>query len=339
MTKLAETYLHFDVDAPIDFQREAETFLFECGVIFTKELFGQKVNIEVVVDEGSLKCWLIIVGSLYAAVTSYGSFRTGIDYLIKDSRKLSNKVISTFVNESGIPESQIVRTEKRLGTPGKIKRYIQEIQKANDLLMKPSHHSPLEHSVHKAERIIKALDSEEDRRLFIDSLPEGTKNKLPTELPPPRIDSMPIEVRRKEEEFGFYLDNFTQEFKEKLDDLSIKDQDILNGIISRNKAFNTDDLVKSGNLYRTAAERFISILLSCGLAKEIYLEAGKITYELDQTFVLWYQRRQSKVRLHYLYKSFADNIEKHQIKYSYFKNRPSLIRSINFKFNGEINNS
>ncbi len=62
---------------------------------------------------------MTVAGALYIGIGQYGSFRSGIDYIAKDSKRFSNTVIEQFIATQKIDESVIFRTERRLGIPGK----------------------------------------------------------------------------------------------------------------------------------------------------------------------------------------------------------------------------
>ena len=92
MTKLAETYIHLKIDATDDFQREVREYLYELSQGISYQIFGQETQIDISFEDGSWKTWIAVAGAIYIGIGQYGSFRSGIEFMVKDARKFSNVV-------------------------------------------------------------------------------------------------------------------------------------------------------------------------------------------------------------------------------------------------------
>ncbi|WP_299494584.1 hypothetical protein [uncultured Shewanella sp.] len=72
--------------------QEAELYLEELTSKYANLIYDQQTEIYVQLQEGSLKVTLAVVGALYIGIGQYGSFHSGIDYMIKDSKSLMSLV-------------------------------------------------------------------------------------------------------------------------------------------------------------------------------------------------------------------------------------------------------
>ncbi len=79
-------------------------------------------------EDGSLKVGLAIIGAIYIGIGQYGSFRSGIDYLIKDAKSLQEFVTSEIVR-NGLNESDIIEGKRVQCDPNKIRRVLLSIDR------------------------------------------------------------------------------------------------------------------------------------------------------------------------------------------------------------------
>jgi hypothetical protein len=134
VTVLAQTYLHLIV-APSERQiSETLEYVQYLGAVSAREHFRQDVELELRLEQGSLKGWLTVVGGLYLGLSNYGSLREGIDYAVKDSREFSAWIIEKFKSEVPMPPTALYRAERRLGLPGKIQRLYPLLEEASNLI-------------------------------------------------------------------------------------------------------------------------------------------------------------------------------------------------------------
>lgn len=127
MTKLAEAYIHLKIDATDDFKKESKYFLYELARSVSNERFNQDTEINIKFEDGSWKAWVTVAGVIYLGIGQYGSFRSGLEYLVKDARNFSQIVVERFIENNNLDDDIIFRSERRLGVPGKINRLFQRI--------------------------------------------------------------------------------------------------------------------------------------------------------------------------------------------------------------------
>lgn len=68
------------------------------------------------------------MGAIYFAIGQYGSFRSGIDYMIEDAKNLKGLVVSQLI-KNGLSESDVVSARKLYCTPDKIRRVLLSIER------------------------------------------------------------------------------------------------------------------------------------------------------------------------------------------------------------------
>ncbi|MCD8413639.1 hypothetical protein [Tenacibaculum finnmarkense] len=131
--ELGQTYIRFDFTANEEFKIALEKYLLYKGKIYAKEFFNKEFAFDefyfvVETEEGSLKSRLKIFGQItIGALIAYGGIRTGVDYLIQDSKRITNHIVQDISNEPNINPNSIGRVERRLGVPGKLKRLYDDI--------------------------------------------------------------------------------------------------------------------------------------------------------------------------------------------------------------------
>jgi hypothetical protein len=85
------------------------------------------VGTEVELKEGSLKIYLTILGSLYAGISQYPSFREGVDKLASDAKRVSEYAVSESLFLTKSRHDCVLRTEARTGVCGTLKKIADEI--------------------------------------------------------------------------------------------------------------------------------------------------------------------------------------------------------------------
>ena len=125
---LCQAYVHID-PVPLDeaelesFKAEIEKFLEARGRFFVYEAVDTSVELK----EGSLKVYATIVGAIYIAIGQYGSFRSGVDFLASDVKRLSETIVSESLFLTRSRHGNIKRVEARIGVVGSLKKIVDEI--------------------------------------------------------------------------------------------------------------------------------------------------------------------------------------------------------------------
>ncbi len=122
--------------------------------------------------KGLLKGCVLVLGIMYGVTVGYGSFRSGIDHIVKDAKNISEKTISYLIEKEGISRTEIIRNERRLGIPGKIQRVFNKINKGNKEILNME-------IKHDLIRIFKQIVNEKDRDYYCLNLTEKYRKSLP----------------------------------------------------------------------------------------------------------------------------------------------------------------
>ena len=171
-----------------------QAFMRSRATIFAEDLFGQVPEFAVYVEDGSIRLWLAVVGSLYIGIGGYGSFRSGIDYAVKDARTFSERVLQD-VRNSGVPESEIRRFERRLGVPGKIRRMFgrfDRLKRHGRELSKTEYEREIDAIERGLRSIFRAVENKPDRDLILKNLLTEYPPRHPEQLPIPGLPQMPV---------------------------------------------------------------------------------------------------------------------------------------------------
>jgi len=108
--------------------QETEIYLKGLTSKYSNIIYGQQTEILVRLEEGSLKVSLAILGALYIGIGQYGSFRSGIDYMIKDAKSLKELVTNELV-KNGLNEADIIESKRIHCDPDKIRRVLLSIER------------------------------------------------------------------------------------------------------------------------------------------------------------------------------------------------------------------
>ena len=128
--KIGETYIKFDFEySESNKSKIKEAFLAQIRLSAREYLKGEQVyKISIEFEEGSLKSRIIVWGTVvYMGIGNYGSFRAGVRQIITDVRQFSEVVINNMDNDPNIAANDIIRTEKRLGFPGRLQELYSRI--------------------------------------------------------------------------------------------------------------------------------------------------------------------------------------------------------------------
>lgn len=183
MYKVAETYIRYDMEySDVNRAKLYEIYLSLLSEFPADSAIGEsdyKISIEF--EKGSLKSRVVIwTSSIILAISSYGSFRTGIISMYNDSRAFSDKLI-TLAEKSQPLEADILRSERRTGIVGRV----EELYRRVDLLEKQTKELSIIQIEEELGGIkqeianIQAILNEPDREEFLADLGEKYTEKLP----------------------------------------------------------------------------------------------------------------------------------------------------------------
>jgi len=122
--KLAQLYARWEELEAI--KNHLEQFATSRGQFFVYP----DVEVSVEFKSGSLKAYISIAGLIYIAIGQYGSFRSGVDFLYTDIKRLADSLVSESLFMTKSKYQSIVRTEARTGVVGSLKTLVDDM---NDL--------------------------------------------------------------------------------------------------------------------------------------------------------------------------------------------------------------
>lgn len=101
----------------------------------TREIYGPSVEVDVVIESGSLLIQITVLGGIlwgsYDAISKYPDFNAGLAQLRKDAQKYGSAIVDAVLKVTGQKKPDKVTTRDM--TPGKIARVIEKLEKVKEL--------------------------------------------------------------------------------------------------------------------------------------------------------------------------------------------------------------
>ncbi|QOC24088.1 hypothetical protein IC757_08300 [Wenzhouxiangella sp. AB-CW3] len=209
MSQLTAVYLKLDLEIPVFDQEPSRNYLQDLVGQFASAIYRQDTDVDVQFRQGSLEVMVVIVGSLYVAIGNYGSFRSGLNQVIEDSKVLKDLLISSL-RKDGIAGSAILEQKRHNATPERVRRLLRRIDRFERQLPKLGE----DEAKYRLERLLKAvqqltaeMEFSEDIDLLMTNLDERFRPP-PEAIPMPRRKVLDSEVRPtflepKRDEYSF----------------------------------------------------------------------------------------------------------------------------------------
>lgn len=182
--KIGETYIKFDFEySESNKSKIKEAYLSQIGLTSREYLKHEQVyKISIEFEKGSLKTRIVVWSStIYMGIANYGSFRAGVREIISDVRQFSEVVINRIDDDPNITQNDIIRTEKRLGLPGRLQELYNRIDTyERDINNLSNVQQQAELTAIKTEiaSLIQLL-SEQDKQAFLNDLNNNYSQNLP----------------------------------------------------------------------------------------------------------------------------------------------------------------
>jgi len=136
MARLAQTsirFRHYEIDAA-QFER-LSVEIDAVAARVARQIYGPSVEVDVVVEAGSLLIRITVLGSIlwgtYDAISKYPDFKEGLGKLAKDAQEYGSAIVDEVRKVTGQKKPDSVA--KRDMTPGRISRVIERLEKVKDL--------------------------------------------------------------------------------------------------------------------------------------------------------------------------------------------------------------
>lgn len=182
--KIGETYIKFDFEySERNKLKIKDAYLSQIGLTSSEYLKNEHVyKISIEFEKGSLKTRIIVWSTaIYIGIANYGSFRAGVREIISDVRQFSEVVINRIDDDPNIAQNDIIRTEKRLGLPGRLQELYNRIDSYERNINNLSNvQQQAELTTIKTEiaSLIELL-SQQDRQAFLNELNNNYTQNLP----------------------------------------------------------------------------------------------------------------------------------------------------------------
>lgn len=162
MCILSNYYFHFDLELNENQKKKFNEYIEEYLKNLSKVIYKQNVDVHIQIENGSIKTWILLLGSLYIAIGNYGSFRAGIDQLISDS-KIINKIIINDFYKNGIKQNIILKNKRELAIPDRIRKVLLQIDRfEKNYNSKSIDEKEIQKIIYKLKRILTQIDNKED---------------------------------------------------------------------------------------------------------------------------------------------------------------------------------
>ncbi len=100
-----------------------------------REIYGPAVEVDVVIEAGSLLIRITVIGSIlwgtYDGISKYPDFKVGLGELVKDAQDYSSAIVDEVLKVTGQKKADSIA--KRDMTPGKISRIIEKLEGVKNL--------------------------------------------------------------------------------------------------------------------------------------------------------------------------------------------------------------
>lgn len=125
---LSSFYFHIKKDISKSEQEPFRKYLNENIHGVAKVLFRQDVEINIEIEEGSIKVWIKVLGFLCLGISHYGAFHAGVDQIIEDSKMIKSVVIE-FLIKDGTHKEDILESKKVNSVPEELRKLTLKIDR------------------------------------------------------------------------------------------------------------------------------------------------------------------------------------------------------------------
>ena len=181
--KISEIYLHLRLDYNSGKTEKLARRLKEISKDHLSSFrYNDDLLIDVSIEEGSVKFNINIYGAVIKnCISDFGSLNNGLTRVLNELKQISGLIIETGRREELDIDLFLIRSEKRTGLPGRLKRTLDDLNGLQTKNIKnPSGQSgnDLKSLLQELSDMIELLGRVE-RQAILDSLPDYLRNHLP----------------------------------------------------------------------------------------------------------------------------------------------------------------
>jgi hypothetical protein len=205
VARLAQTsirFRRFDIDE--ERLQELGARIDEVAARTAREIYGPGVEVDVVLEAGSLLIRITLIGSIlwggYDAISKYDDFKRGVVELVKDGQEYGSAIYDEVLKLTGQHKADAVTVRDM--TPGRIARVIQSLEEVEELEKKKAPNRVVQQRLQEIVRDVQAIERDLapgereliDKRLELKGLPP--LERLPK---PSHVHQEPGAILRKRE--------------------------------------------------------------------------------------------------------------------------------------------
>lgn len=181
--KISETYIKLNIEYDSDKKEKiVRTLRSTTEKIVSDYKYNDGLVLVIELEKGSLKVKIAVYGTIIIQlIAEYETIRQGLTQVCNDVKWISERVIENARANSYEIDRNIIRTEKRTGLIGRLKRTIDKIENLQRSLTDQSNRQTLIglNSLKQDLSNIIELLSEQERQAILNSLNDDVKNNLP----------------------------------------------------------------------------------------------------------------------------------------------------------------
>lgn len=179
--KISETYIKLNIDFDSDKKNTIRRTLQKVAKNQISEFKYKDGGFVVVIEfeKGSLKTKVVIYGTiLIQGIANYGSIRQGLSQIYDDVKWVSERIIINASQDNNDIRNNVIRTEKRTGLIGRLKRTLDRIEYLQNNLGNNQVQAELAALRQDLANILELLNQQEKQGV-LNSLPQELRNNLP----------------------------------------------------------------------------------------------------------------------------------------------------------------
>ena len=166
---LSEAYLHLKPFEQISSRIfDIKPQIIESAYEIARKHYKVEVQIDFKYEEGSYKHWIVFAAAAFGFITGYGSFRSGLDYMVEDGRRINEAINSSVIDLLNAQDDNIYRMERRTKILGKIQRLVGELDHISLAGTNISNEEEIRINqiIHQLETTLLGIEDENDKRVL-----------------------------------------------------------------------------------------------------------------------------------------------------------------------------
>jgi hypothetical protein len=200
---ISSFYFHIKINIQKSEQEKFKKYICEKFNSVAKILFRQDTEINIEIEEGSVKARIaILAGALYIAIGNYGSFRTGVNQIIEDSKLIKSIVLESLIKDGTMRKEDIIVSKKINAVPEALRKLTLKIDRLEKNYYKNDNEKnrrEMRNIIMSLDRILTNIENKNDFEFIIN----GVKSDILPDLNQFNFDERkcPTYIKTKDDDF------------------------------------------------------------------------------------------------------------------------------------------